>query len=190
MRVYVIRHGESETNLTKQFTGWLDVHLTSTGKAQAEKTGAFLKNITFDKIYASDLLRARETAETAIPGCSYAVTSLAREIGVGSLMGKPLSTLTPEQREATVTRGYADYGGESKEDLYGRIRSFMGELEALDCEKVAVFSHGGWLRGMLETVLGVYLPRKHVCCDNCTVAIFDYSNHIWSLHSWINQDEG
>lgn len=187
MRVYVIRHGESETNLTKQFTGWLDVHLTGTGKAQAEKAGAFLKNINFDKIYSSDLQRARETAEAAIPGCCYEVTALAREISVGSLMNKPFSTLTPQQREATVTRGYADYGGESKDDLYGRIRRFMQELEGLDCEKVAVFSHGGWLRGMLETVLGSYLPRKHVCCDNCTIAIFDFSNGTWSLHSWINQ---
>ena len=32
MRVYVIRHGESENNLAKKWTGWMDVHLTDKGK--------------------------------------------------------------------------------------------------------------------------------------------------------------
>lgn len=62
MRVYVIRHGESETNLNKKWTGWLDVHLTDKGKDDAKKAGDFLKNIAFEKIYASDLSRAVETA--------------------------------------------------------------------------------------------------------------------------------
>ena len=171
MRVYVIRHGESEANLSKEFTGWMDVHLTEQGRAQARSAGAFLKNISFDKIYTSDLCRARETAEEAIPGCSYETTALAREISVGDLMGTPLSALTAEQMEATVTRGYADYNGESKEQLYGRIRSLQTQLEKLDCETVAVFAHGGWLRAMLETVLGTYLPRKHVCCNNCAMGL-------------------
>lgn len=186
MRVYVVRHGESEANLSKQFTGWMDVHLTDQGRAQARGAGEFLQKIPFDKIYASDLCRARETAEEAIPGCSYETTALAREIGVGDLMGKPLSSLTAEQKEATVTRGYADYNGESKEQLYGRIRSLLTQMEKLDCETVAVFAHGGWLRAMLETVLGTYLPRKHVCCENCAIGIFEYKDGNWALHSWIN----
>ena len=43
MRVYVIRHGESETNKAKKWTGWLDVHLTDKGKDDANKAGNFLK---------------------------------------------------------------------------------------------------------------------------------------------------
>ena len=34
----------------------------------------------------------------------------------------------------------------------------------------------------------VELTRKNICCNNCTVAIFDYSNSVWKLHSWINVD--
>ena len=55
MYVYVIRHGESETNKAKKWTGWLDVHLTDKGKDDAKKAGNFLKRISFDKIlYLSD----------------------------------------------------------------------------------------------------------------------------------------
>ena len=188
MRVYVIRHGESEANLSKQFTGWLDVSLTEKGKEQAKQAGARLQNIPFDKIYSSDLRRARETAEAALPGCVYETTALAREISVGSLVNQPLSSLTPEQKEQTVTDGYAAYGGESKEELYGRIRALMKELEGLDCQNVAVFCHGGWLRAMLETVLGTYLPRKSVWCDNCAIGIFEFADGNWRLHSWINRE--
>ena len=188
MRVYVIRHGESETNLSKQFTGWQDVHLTEKGKEQAKRAGLRLQHIPFDKIYSSDLQRARETAEAALPGCTYEITALAREINVGNLMTQPFAVLTPEQREETVTDGYAAYGGESKEDLYGRIRALLKELEGQNCETVAVFCHGGWLRAMLEIVLGTYLPRKSVCCDNCAVGIFEFTDNTWILHSWINQE--
>ena len=70
MRVYVIRHGESETNYKKQWTGWSDVHLTDKGKEDAKKARDFLKHISFDKIFASDLVRAVETAKIALPDCS------------------------------------------------------------------------------------------------------------------------
>ena len=63
----------------------------------------------------------------------------------------------------------------------------MKQLEDSDCETVAVFAHGGWLRGMLETVLGTYLPRKNVSCGNCAIGIFEYKQGNWMLHSWINQ---
>ena len=41
MRVYVIRHGESETNKAKKWTGWLDVHLTDKGKMMQRKLEIF-----------------------------------------------------------------------------------------------------------------------------------------------------
>lgn len=62
----------------------------------------------------------------------------------------------------------------------------MKTLEGLSCENVAVFSHAGWLREMLDTVIGIYIPRKQVCCNNCTVAVFEYTDEIWRLYSWIN----
>ena len=49
-----------------------------------------------------------------------------------------------------------------------------------------LFSHAGWLRGMLDIVLGLRLPRARVRCKNCTVAVFEYTDSGWSLHSWVN----
>ena len=186
MRLYVIRHGESETNLSKKWTGWLDVHLTDKGKEDARKAGEFLKTVSFDKVYTSDLCRAVETAEIAVSGCDYEISPLLREINVGTLANKPLSSLTDAQRAGIGRCGYTEFDGETKEQMRARICRAMKEFEALNCETVAVFTHAGWMRGMLDVVVGTNLPRDRVCCNNCAVAVFEYANGVWRLHSWIN----
>ena len=75
MRVYVIRHGESETNLSKHWTGWMDVSLTEKGYEDARGAGRIIGDVTFDRIFSSDLHRAKETAMTAIPG-TFSVPAL------------------------------------------------------------------------------------------------------------------
>lgn len=49
MKVYVIRHGESETNYEKKWTGWLDVNLTEKGMNDAKKAGEFLASVSLIK---------------------------------------------------------------------------------------------------------------------------------------------
>lgn len=186
MRVYVIRHGESETNVQERWTGWLDAHLTEKGKNDAKTAGEFLKNVAFQKIYVSDLVRAIETAEVALPNCEYEKSALLREINVGNLAGNPLSIITDEQRKIISKEGYGAFEGETKESFDCRINSFIKELETKNYNSVAVFTHAGWLRGMLDMVLDVALPSDKVRCGNCTIAIFENSDNSWKLHSWIN----
>ena len=59
----LVRHGQSEWNLEKKFTGWVDVDLTSTGKLEACKAGECIKeqNIKIDFFYTSFQLRAINT---------------------------------------------------------------------------------------------------------------------------------
>ena len=83
MLVYVMRHGESENNRLRLYTGWFDSPLTDQGVGEAKKAGALMRSVSFDKIYSSDLKRAIETAEAAIPGCSYELSPLLREIKMG-----------------------------------------------------------------------------------------------------------
>ena len=182
MRVYVIRHGESENNRAKRWSGWCDTPLTDKGRADAARAGERLRGIVFDKIYASDLSRARETAAVALPDGTAEPSVLLREINVGRLENTPH---TPELLASTAGE-YAAFGGESNEDLRGRIRRFMTELETAAYDTVAVFTHGGWMRAMLSVVLEANIPATKLPCGNGTVAIFDYTNGSWKLHSWIN----
>jgi len=186
VKVFVIRHGESETNRKGLWTGWLDVSLTEKGRAEAEQVGNLLSNISFDKIYVSDLSRAKTTAEIALPACEYETAVELREVNVGSIAGKPLNSVSGSDKELMRKDGYRIFGGESREEFDGRVKAFMKLLEAQSCENIAVFSHAGVLRKLLDTVLGIDVPRKNMLCKNCAVAIFEYSDNTWMLHSWIN----
>ena len=145
-----------------------------------------MKNVPFDKVYCSDLHRARETASIAAPSYEAEPTPLLREVNVGTLAGKPLSALTKEQDARIFEVGYGDYDGETQEEFARRVATMMEQVAALPCANVALFSHAGWLRAMLDIVLGLRLPRERVRCKNCTVAVFEYTDSGWSLHSWVN----
>ena len=186
MRVYIIRHGESDNNAKKLWTGWLGVPLTEKGINDAQKAGEFLRGIEFDKVYSSDLRRAIETAGTALPEYAIETSPLLREINVGSIAGHPIDSIEPAARQKASEIGYALYGGESKAQLSDRIRTFKRELESAELGTVAVFCHAGWLRGFLDDVMGTVLPRGSVICSNCAIGVFEYEKGIWKMHSWIN----
>ena len=186
MRVWVIRHGESETNKNGLWTGWLDAPLTEKGKQEAALANRIVSTANFDKIYSSDLLRAKRTAEIALPGCEYETTALLREINVGTIAGKPLNVVLDSDHRPMNSDGYGRFGGESKDEFRDRILAFMKILESENCENIAVFSHAGVIRKFLDIVLGIELDRKKICCKNCAIAIFEYNNLNWSLYSWIN----
>ena len=67
-KVVLLRHGESEWNLSNRFTGWTDVDLTDTGIAQAKSAGQVLKEngFEFDIAYTSVLKRALRTLWIAL----------------------------------------------------------------------------------------------------------------------------
>lgn len=187
MKLYLIRHGQSETNLARKFTGWSQVDLTEKGVEDAHRIRPVLENVKFDKIFSSDLVRAMQTAEAAIPGCTYEITPLLREIKMGSLEMQPIADVLPAMKEQNADAvGYAMFGGESFAEFGARVREFLDMVKTLDCENVAAFTHGGLLTTMLCIVLRTVLRQGTVCCENCTVAVLELRDDNWRLHSWIN----
>jgi len=182
MKLYFIRHGQSETNLSRCWTGWLDSKLTEKGRNDARIAGRFLDGVPFDKVFSSDLSRAKTTAELALPGYDIETTPLLREISAGSIEGTPVESID----RSLVTDGFACFGGETREELSERVRAFLERVEKLECETVAAFTHGGFIMAVLDEVLGTVLPRKAVKCANCTIAVLEYADGAWMLHSWIN----
>ena len=178
MKLYLIRHGESETNLAKVYTGWSQVLLTETGKQQARALQPRLAAIPFDKVYSSDLIRAMQTAALAYPAMEAETTPLLREFDVGSLAGRAGGSVR------IVNRDFTPFGGENREMINARARAFLDLLESDPKETVAAFSHAGYLRAMLGIVMESELPQDTFLCPNCTVAIFEYDGKKWRLHSW------
>lgn len=69
-KLVLIRHGQSQWNLSNQFTGWVDVDLSDEGVKQAQNAGKLIKEagIEFDQAYTSVLTRAIKTLHYALEG--------------------------------------------------------------------------------------------------------------------------
>ena len=63
LKLYIIRHGETEWNVIKRFQGQLNTPLTEKGMEKLRKTGKKLENVLFDEVYTSELGRTVASAE-------------------------------------------------------------------------------------------------------------------------------
>lgn len=185
MKVYVVRHGQSASNKSNVRNGQTDVPLTEQGYEDARKAGAKIKCVQFDRIFSSDLIRAIETAKTAIPGCEPIQYKEIREIDVGQLAGHTSDECRGIFENYDVNNeqhNYVPYGGENAQMIFERVSQFMGVLEKLTgCENVAVFTHHGAIYYMLKYVIGCPVDRTKFTIDNGSVTILDYKNSKWKI---------
>ena len=185
MRVYFVRHGESEANLNKTFAGQTDVKLTDKGRSQAEAVRPILADIAFDKVYSSDLSRAYDTQAIALPGYEAEKLPQLREINVGNLVGKSIVAVAAANGGVTPTANtgdYTPYGGENWQMMDARIGAFLKMLEQQTYENVAVFAHRGVLMSVLRNVLGIAtLPSGLILCDNCAVNVVEFDGKAWRV---------
>ena len=189
MDLYIVRHGQSESNATKTFCGWQQVNLTEKGRADAANAGRILEGIEFEKIYVSDLKRAIQTCETALPGAEYEIDTNLREISVGILGGLKVEKAEEMYGEKIVIsrkyRDYTEFGGESTEDQHARAAKFMRKLELSNhTGNVAVFCHEGTVRCMLDHILGTRFLPPIALVDNGSVSVFNWDGIRWRLKKW------
>lgn len=190
MIVYFVRHGQSEGNISDRVCGQSDVPLTDQGYEDARRAGKYLEGISFDRIYSSDLCRAVQTAQTAIPGCEPIRLTLLRELNTGNLTGRPVKEIreSPDETLRTALRwqNYAIYEGEDWSMLQARAGKFLKMLEEDPCECAAVFSHAGFLRASLEMAIldGARIDPRHIRCTNASVMKLVYEENTWRLLVW------
>ena len=188
MKLYLIRHGESEANRKGNHAGWAQVPLTEQGEVDALAAGRLLKGLTFDKVYTTDLLRAIQTGELAMPEVEKEQTPLLREISVGTLAGKNSTQCREEYGESYISQkaayDFTAFGGETYEMLANRVRQFLDMTASGDHACVAAFCHEGAVRTALDLVLGIRINRKTMRCDNGSVTVFEYTNDQWRLCQW------
>jgi probable phosphoglycerate mutase len=63
MKIYLIRHGETTSDIEDRFGGYYDDYLTEKGKKQAQEMTTFLKDFPLVKIFFSPRIRTVETAK-------------------------------------------------------------------------------------------------------------------------------
>jgi len=166
-----IRHGETDWNRQGRFQGQIDVPLNDTGQAQAERLAARLAAERYDRLFSSDLLRARQTAAPLAARWGRAAVAVAgvREQGFGVLEG--LDAATIQARHPELWRQWqqqdADFaapGAESQRQFHTRVLQAVRELAAQAAGlRVAVVTHGGVLDMLWRSAHGLPLSGLRQC---------------------------
>ena len=155
--LYLIRHGESTSNVNKTFTGQGDAPLTEQGRQQAACIQSYFLGIHIDRILSSDLTRAMETAKPLSMVSRVPVEPMAalREIWGGKWEGErfsELETLYPEdyalwRKDIGNSR---PTGGESIRELCDRVCSAVEAIQRAEPEKtIVITTHAVPIRAML-----------------------------------------
>jgi len=181
MKLFMIRHGQSEANLLGIYAGQLDYPLTQTGREQAMAIRPILAKYPFEKVFSSDLGRAVETQKLALPGWEAEQTPLLREYEEGSLVGQSWKEVAEKYGPI---RDNGPFGGESNVQVEARVREFLSGLEDKPWEYVAAFAHNGLMKTMLRVVLKSDLDRNLISSRNCCIAVFEFSGGEWRMISW------
>jgi len=168
MLQYLVRHGESVSNLEGRVQGQADVELSDHGHAQAEQVAEWSRrlaeSVAIDEVWSSPLQRARETADViaAAVGLPVLVEQGLCELHAGIFQGHLWADLEEKFPEevARWRSGDVDYvipGGESRAQLAARGRAALEGLAGRRSRGMIVVSHGG----VLTAALGSMLGREH-----------------------------
>ena len=181
--MYLLRHGATENNVAipprLQGRG-ADLPLSAAGQAQAGRAAELLRERPIVAIYASPLLRARQTAEALSISLHLPVqlVNAIIEVDVGQWEGRDWGEIERTEPEAfhrfmedPATWPYA--GGESMGEVQRRVVPALDELLARHPgESIAVVSHNVVNRCYLAHLLGLPLARgRAISQENCGVNI-------------------
>lgn len=164
MNLYFVRHGESECNILKEFSNrGLKHGLTEKGRGQAESLAEKLKDIKFDAIYTSPLLRAIETAEILSRRLNgeYITVKELIEFDTGVLEGKSDEESWNRYwnllNQWFIKRNWdmRIEEGESFNDIKNRLIPFIQNLKNIhpDESNILLIGHGGTFRCIFPVIL-------------------------------------
>lgn len=199
MRLYFIRHGESEANLVNEFSNRNHSKhpLTEKGRQQAQALAEKLRDVKFAAIYASPLLRARQTAEilNAPHGLEIQITPAIREHDAGDLEGRSDRAAWDEYSklfETWIVRRDLDArmpNGESFNEMVARFNQLVAgvvEKYARTDANILLVGHGGILHAMLPSLLANVdydFGYKHLL-GNAAVVIVEAKDNVLECISW------
>jgi broad specificity phosphatase PhoE len=169
--IWLIRHGQTDWNVTRRMQGQTDIPLNSTGVEQAVELAKNIANEHFDAVYSSDLIRALRTAEILAETLGIQVTTdvRLREICQGVWEGMNMDEVQ-EKYENEFKRGAHDpafsrpMGGESVEEVARRMSEAANEIaRQFPVGRILLVSHG-------LAVSTLYCQANHISLTK----VYDY----------------
>lgn len=151
MKLFLIRHGQTDWNIKGKIQGSCDIELNVTGSKQAEELSSkILKDkYKFSKIYSSLQRRAVKTAEilSKVTNVEYISMEGLEEINLGEWQGLSWTEVKEkyptEYKEWYINRRYTKPPkGESYQDMLQRVLISIHKIIDENCDDVAIVTHG------------------------------------------------
>ena len=148
--IITIQHTESVHHTNGMVGSWTDWELSEKGLLQAENIGKNLAAELSAKyvMYSSDLLRAKQTAETVGKhlGITPTLKTELRERNLGEAVGKSVEWLRENMKKPERTVDDRLFpSAESRRDEWNRLKPFFDEITSNDEEYIIIVSHGDLL---------------------------------------------
>ncbi len=187
MKLYIIRHGETDWNVKRRFQGRSDIPLNEEGRRLARITSEALKETAFTRIYTSPLKRAYETAMIIKGERDIPVIEEPRIIEIsfgeyeGLCCGKDNFNIPDPEFMNFFDKPEAykpPKGAEGIAELKARTADFLQEIvhnKDMENDTILVSTHGAALRGLLSYISNIAIKDfwNGGVHKNCAVTIVD-----------------
>lgn len=192
-RITMVRHGETEWNVTMRLQGMKNSDLTKKGIRQARQAANALRKRDFDRLISSDQERAVKTAQqlNEYHHLEIETDPALRERNFGIMEG-----LTREEimeRYPETYHGYMDRKdsyripeGETLIDFYARVTGGINRIVQMsEGQNLLIVTHGGVLDCMMRMLFDIPLTTaRNFSIYNGSINEFSYEQGKWHLDTW------
>lgn len=184
MKIYLLRHGETEYNVEKRYQGTRDIPLSQKGREELSAA-----NILPKKVFVSPLCRATETAKILFPDSTLIVEQDFREMCFGVFEGRNYIEMEKD----------ADYlawvgndcmgrcpGGESRQEFTERtcaaFERILADSFAKEEEMLVILAHGGTQMALMEQYAMPEMDYYHWCGPNAGGYVLEAEKEEWNIY--------
>lgn len=146
MKLFVLRHGETEENKTAMMQGNMDTVLNENGKKQAADVRDKVLQSNIDLVIISPKKRTLETALIAAPNIPYIIDDRLRSRNHGEFEGLSRKDINIEEYW-NIKKNHQYIKAESVKDLFKRVESLLNEIkEKYNDKNILIVTHSGICR--------------------------------------------
>lgn len=175
MKLYIVRHGQTESNAGKKLLGITDESINEFGKRQVLEAKNKMKDIKFDICFSSPLKRTIETAKIILDEKVPIITDdRLRERGFGILEGGSSNDkYTYEFWNFYINK--SEYEIEPLQDLFTRTKNFIDYLkENYKDENILIASHAATIRALHYNLVGFNKNTNMLSFKVSNAQVFEY----------------
>lgn len=181
MKIYFIRHGQTDWNKKGIFQGQEDIELNDTGREEARVCGGAFHNIKIKRVFSSSLKRAKETAEIIAETIGLAPELVLakhnlKEQDFGKLSGEPYH-MRDEYEALGIDPMLEDFV-----EVQNRIEAVLREIiKEYGEEDIIVVSHGASINGFIHRITEGAMGSGITRLVNTSINVISYKEGRFQL---------